>query len=350
MKSTIFSLLLSASYALAHGIVTEVTIDGKVYKGNLPNANPNPSIIRQVNDVGPVKGANNPDIVCGLSAKNAALVADANPGSTITFDWRGGDNSNWPHNTGPMMTYLASCGDQTCDKFDASQAKWFKISQAGRKPDGSWYQADLMKGGKATTTLPKTLAPGNYLVRHEIIALHLAVTLGGAEFYPACAQIRVSGSQAGKATAAELVSFPGAYKDNDPGIFDKNIFDPSQDDYVFPGPQIAAFADGTEGTTGAGSGSGSGSGNNGGDDTYSNVPSGTSSTSTSKPTSSGSANSSSSSSSGTKTCKLKRRSSSDSASPTGSASGSNDNASYSKRLHRRHTRSISRVMRDLLSQ
>lgn len=34
-------------------------------------------------------------------------------------------------------------------------------------------------------------APEDYLVRHKIIALHLAVTVGGAKFCPFCTQIRI---------------------------------------------------------------------------------------------------------------------------------------------------------------
>ena len=49
-----------------------------------------PSPIRLVNDIGPVKGSSNPDLICGLSAQNAAMVVPANPGSTVSFQWSGG--------------------------------------------------------------------------------------------------------------------------------------------------------------------------------------------------------------------------------------------------------------------
>jgi Auxiliary Activity family 9 (formerly GH61) len=38
-----------------------------------------------------------------------------------------------------------------------------------------------VNGNPASVTLPTQVAPGDYLVHHEIIALHLAVTLGRAE-------------------------------------------------------------------------------------------------------------------------------------------------------------------------
>lgn len=76
----------------AHGFVWKVNIDGKSYDGNQPNGRSDPSIIRQIDDTGPVKGAGNPDINCGINSKRAQLVADASPGSVITFDWRAGSD------------------------------------------------------------------------------------------------------------------------------------------------------------------------------------------------------------------------------------------------------------------
>lgn len=109
-----------------------------------------------------------------------------------------------------------------------------------------------MTGGVATATIPSNLAPGNYLLRHEIIALHLATSFNGAEFYPGCAQLRVGGSQTGVPSASDLVSLPGAYSDNDPGIFDPTVFD-NNAKYVFPGPAIASFISGTPSSGGGSS-------------------------------------------------------------------------------------------------
>jgi hypothetical protein len=78
--------------SVAHGIVTKVVIDGTTYQGPLPadaaGANNNAaSPIRQVADIGPVKGATNPDMNCGLSAQLASMVVSANPGSSMEFYW-----------------------------------------------------------------------------------------------------------------------------------------------------------------------------------------------------------------------------------------------------------------------
>ncbi|KAJ3933933.1 MAG: glycosyl hydrolase family 61-domain-containing protein [Lentinula lateritia] len=240
----LISISFTFTFVSAHGYLAQLTINGKAYSGNVPGAQATPSVIRQVSDISPVKGASNPDLNCGLSAQFAADVADANPGDALAFDWRGGDNQNWPHNTGPMLTYMTSCGSSSCTTYNSSSSKWFKIQQVARVSfGGPWAQAAVMEGFPANVTLPSTLAPGNYLIRHEIMGLQGAVSVGGAEFYPACSQIKVGGSQTGGPTEDELVLLPGAYSDTDPGIYDPNVYDPSAS-YTFPGPPIAAFAGG----------------------------------------------------------------------------------------------------------
>lgn len=236
------SLLALLPLVSGHGYVAQVAIDGEDYYGNLPNANPVPSIVRQINDVAPVKGAANPYLNCGQDAQLASLVANANPSSQMQFWWKGGDGSNWPHNIGPIMTYMAQCVNTTCDQYNSTNAEWFKIEETGLRPGNMvWYQQNIMNGGPSNVTLPPTLAPGQYLVRHEIIALHLANEMGGAEFYPSCTQVNIQGDQSGVAPASDEVTFPGGYSDTDPGIYDPTIFDtPVQ--YTFPGPPVVSFA------------------------------------------------------------------------------------------------------------
>ena len=162
------------------------------------------------------------------------------------------------------MTYMANCGSTTCDKYDPTNAKWFKIDQQGKQPNNTalWVQAEISKliisshyllsyffsilvnGAVATVPLPNNLAAGNYMIRHEIIALHLATTKGEAEFYPSCSQIKVDGSETGAPEPDECVTFPGGYSDDDPGIYDPQVFNTSAV-YVFPGPPVASFVGGT---------------------------------------------------------------------------------------------------------
>ncbi|KAF8434125.1 hypothetical protein L210DRAFT_3542006 [Boletus edulis BED1] len=50
--------------------------------GNVPNAEPTPSIVHQINNIAPVKNASNP------------LVANTNPGSQLQFLWLDGDGTH----------------------------------------------------------------------------------------------------------------------------------------------------------------------------------------------------------------------------------------------------------------
>ena len=126
--------------------------------------------------------------------------------------------AQWPHNTGPMLTYMASCEGTTCDKYDASGAKWFKIDEAGLLSgtigDGYWGAGKMIDQNSSwTTTVPASVPSGNYLIRFETIALHSLP----AQLYPECAQIQITGGGSRQPTGDELVSFPGAYQATDPG-------------------------------------------------------------------------------------------------------------------------------------
>ncbi|EDR05413.1 glycoside hydrolase family 61 protein [Laccaria bicolor S238N-H82] len=82
------------------------------------------------------------------------------------------------------------------------------------------------------------------------MALHLAISLGGAEFYPTCSQLTVGASGTGVPDPSGLVNLPGAYSDNDPGIFYSQMFDASAPKDTFPGPPVAAFVNGGTSTPG----------------------------------------------------------------------------------------------------
>ncbi|KAI0770889.1 glycosyl hydrolase family 61-domain-containing protein [Trametes elegans] len=282
MKHAALAALFSAllPYVAAHGYFGELKIDGKSYVGNAPgNANKD-SPIRLIADINPIKGASNPDLVCGKDAKPAKLVADANPGSVLEIGWNGGGEQKWPHKVGPLITYLGSCGSQSCADADPANIKWFKVDQVDKEPNdkSKWVHErftppPLVNGQTYTVKLPDNIAPGNYMLRHEasrsperdIIALHLATAQGGAEFYAGCAQLKIGGSGSGAPDASELVTFPGAYSDSDPGIFDPNIFDVNAK-YDFPGPKVAKLAaaasggGASSGDNNAATGSGAGSG------------------------------------------------------------------------------------------
>lgn len=80
-----------------------------------------------------------------------------------------------------------------------------------------------------------------------------------AQFYPECAQVTITGGGSLAPTAAELVSFPGAYSNNDPGL-NIDIYSnaaQTQTTYVIPGPPLYGST-GSTGSSGGGGSTGSG--------------------------------------------------------------------------------------------
>jgi hypothetical protein len=110
--STVLLLpLLAIPYVSAHGFVHKVWIGTETFLGNTPNAEPTASIVRQIDNVDPVKGANNPSVNCGNDAQLASDIADANPGDSMSFLWTGGDLSKVRHlplSFTPILTFPPS--------------------------------------------------------------------------------------------------------------------------------------------------------------------------------------------------------------------------------------------------
>lgn len=240
---TVIATLAAVAGVSAHGYVSQVKIGNKTFSGPFPFSNNNAaSPIRKISTTFPITSANDANMNCGFNAAPAAQVAAANPGDTVTLTWKSGREKNWGHSLGPIMTYLAQVpAGQTADKFDTKNAKFFKIDQTGQTGGAGtgWVQAGI-KGGKTyTLTLPKDLPAGDYIMRHELIALHFAQTKkDGAQFYPSCIQMRVGGgSNAPKAISAQTVSFPGGYTAGDKSLFVPDLFK-NNFVYSFPGPAL----------------------------------------------------------------------------------------------------------------
>jgi len=116
---------------------------------------------------------------------------------------------------------------------DAGAGPWFKVSQEGYNVPNKWWGTQTLNAncGKRSFIIPSDLAPGQYLLRAEVIALHVASSVGGAQFYMSCYQLNVTGSGTKNPTG---VSFPGAYSATDPGI-QINIYG-TITSYTIPGP------------------------------------------------------------------------------------------------------------------
>ncbi|GJC88554.1 endoglucanase-7 [Colletotrichum liriopes] len=115
------------------------------------------------------------------------------------------------------MTYLADCGGK-CSNFDGSKGNvWVKIDQSGYDANEAipWASKRLPEQNSTyTIKLPSKIAPGEYILRHEILGLQRTNKDGNlAQFYPGCHQITVTGTGATK--LPEGIALPGAYKADD---------------------------------------------------------------------------------------------------------------------------------------
>ncbi|KAK6360608.1 hypothetical protein TWF730_006745 [Orbilia blumenaviensis] len=135
---------------------------------------------------------------------------------------------------GPVQVYMQKVADATT--ADGS-GPWFKVYAEGLISgyNAGYWATDKMNDncGKVNVIIPASLAPGHYLVRAEVIALHAAFQPNGAQFYITCYQVNVIGS--GTATPSGVL-LPGAYSPNDPGIY-WDLYR-SFSSYPIPGPTV----------------------------------------------------------------------------------------------------------------
>jgi len=137
--------------------------------------------------------------------------------------------------------YLANCGGD-CTTVDKSTLEWFKIDAQGLYDDttvpGNWASDTLIANNNSwTVTIPSDIASGNYVLRHEIIALHSAGESDGAQNYPQCVNLMITGT--GTATPSGTLG-TALYSETDAGIL-VNIYS-SLSTYVIPGPTLYSGA------------------------------------------------------------------------------------------------------------
>lgn len=85
-------------------------------------------------------------------------------------------------------------------------------------------------------TIPSSLKAGAYVLRHEIISLHASRTDNGAQNYPQCVNLMVSGSGSKVPSGASPTTF---YKRTDPGVL-IDIYN-NLNSYTIPGPAVQAL-------------------------------------------------------------------------------------------------------------
>ncbi|KAK7046443.1 glycosyl hydrolase family 61-domain-containing protein, partial [Favolaschia claudopus] len=187
------------------------------------------------------------DVRCYTSLQSGtSSTMSVKAGSTIGFTVSGNPSSLY--HQGVVNVYMAKAPSGTdVSKWDGSGNVWFKIYEISAKTDGGntiTFPAENIT--QVNFPIPAQVPSGQYLIRIEHIALHVASTFGGAQLYIACAQVEVGGT----GTPGPLVAFPGAYTGNvcraNFSAFHLlilastliNIYWPIPTSYIQPGPAI----------------------------------------------------------------------------------------------------------------
>lgn len=176
-------------------------------------------------------------IVCHIGATPAPIAAKVTAGSNVTVYW----NKDWPESHhGPMLDYLAACPGNNCAGADKMQLKFFKIDGVGlvdgSKPPGVWGSDQMIQNNVSwMVTVPASIAPGQYVLRHETIALHVAGQENNAQNYPQCVNLDVQG---GGSAQPEGVVGTELYKADDPGLVFNIYTTHAVSDYTVPGPAL----------------------------------------------------------------------------------------------------------------
>lgn len=238
------AIVAGATSVAAHGHVTGINVAGTWYEGYDPTSFPYmsdpPTVVGWTASdtdngyVAPDAYASG-DIICHKSATNAKGYATAKAGDTIEVYW-----NTWPtSHKGPVIDYLAKCSGDDCTTVDKTALEFFKIDAVGlvSASASTWGTDQLISNNNSwVLQIPSTLASGNYVLRHEIIALHSANNADGAQNYPQCFNLAITGTGdlQPSGTLGEAL-----YKETDAGI-SVNIYN-SLTSYDIPGPaQIAA--------------------------------------------------------------------------------------------------------------
>lgn len=221
---------------------------------------------------------------------------------------------------------MANCGtgDNACTTVDKTTLEWVKIDESGIDLDTqTWATSDLVSNNNSwSVTVPSALASGSYVFRHEIIALHGAGSKDGAQNYPFCINIAITG---GGSDSPDGTLGTALYTPTDPGI----LFNPytTLTNYTIPGP--ALYSGGSDST---------------GNSTSSSTGSSASATATGSGSSTGTSASTSASASAVATGSASTGSASTGSYSTGSSSSGSDSDGDSSctktRKARRHARDV----------
>ncbi|KDQ55399.1 glycoside hydrolase family 61 protein [Jaapia argillacea MUCL 33604] len=186
---------------------------------------------------GPVTNVTDPEFRCYeldlVNTANATGTATVVAGSTVGFR-----ADNLMGHPGYFSAYMTPAVPAANSEAAGKGSTWFKIWEwppTWSASTGLVFASENIQS--VNFTVPKNVPSGQYLIRVEQIALHVAETYGGAQFYIGCAQVNVVGG--GSGTPGPTVAIPGVYTGYEPGIL-INIYDlpANYTGYQSPGPAV----------------------------------------------------------------------------------------------------------------
>lgn len=81
----------------------------------------------------------------------------------------------------------ATTADGSTGWFKIFEDSWAAVAGAANGQTDNWGTVDLNTCcGKMAVKIPSDIPAGDYLLRAEVIALHVASSVGGAQFYMSC--------------------------------------------------------------------------------------------------------------------------------------------------------------------
>ncbi|KAH6684909.1 glycoside hydrolase, partial [Plectosphaerella plurivora] len=196
------------------------------------------SCVRMPASNSPIEDPTSNNMRCNANPGAASTTCGVKAGDTVTVEMHQHNDRDCAKEAiggahhGPVMMYLSSVADAaTAD----GSSDFFKVFESGYFEGNKTWGNDLINEGCGlqSFTIPSDVAPGDYLLRAETVALHAAGSANGAQYYMSCYQLRIEGSGTAKPAG---VSFPGAYKATDPGLM-INIYQDIKD-YQIPGPAL----------------------------------------------------------------------------------------------------------------
>ncbi|KAI1344938.1 glycoside hydrolase family 61 protein [Xylariaceae sp. FL0016] len=218
LVSSIAAAALVAQNVSAHYIFE--TLSKGTAKGE-----PYEYVRRNTNYNSPVTDLSSKDLRCN--------VGGATGGNTSVLEMSAGDPFTFTLDTavyhqGPISIYMSKAPGEV-GEYDGS-GDWFKTFDWG--PTFSGGQASWNMKVSYSSTIPKCIPSGEYLLRIQSLAIHNP----GAtpQWYVGCGQVKVSGG--GSKTPSPTAKIPGAFKATDPG-YTANIYN-GMTSYTVPGPAV----------------------------------------------------------------------------------------------------------------